>query len=71
MGSLSYLFRMGEKTMDTTGVARVQLREASRGVEEAAVLLENGGGWREIPKELRQISIRLCEIRDRLDLTPK
>jgi hypothetical protein len=51
---------------EATALARVNLRDLARKVEEAAVILE-GEGFRELPGELMKVSERLTECREALD----
>jgi hypothetical protein len=50
----------------TVAIARVNLRDMARKVEEAAVLLE-GAGYQAIPGELMTVSERLTELRMALE----
>jgi hypothetical protein len=51
---------------EATALARVNLRELARKVEEAAVILE-GEGVRALPGELLAISSRLIACREELE----
>jgi hypothetical protein len=53
---------MGEGRFDTTFLARANLRDLARQVEEIAVILEEAG-YQTVPDELRQISQRLIDVR--------
>jgi hypothetical protein len=57
---------MGGVEIDTTALARVNLRELARKAEEMAILLE-GAGYRALPGELMKVSERLTEIRQALE----
>ena len=57
---------MGQGRLDTTFLARANLRELARQVEEIAVILEEAG-YQTVPDELRQISQRLIDVRHALE----
>jgi hypothetical protein len=69
MPTIAYppLHRWGRYELsDTTVLARVNLRELARRVEEIAVVLENEG-FRTMPGELLAISERLTSVREALE----
>ena len=65
MRRMSYASRMRVEA-EAVGLARANLRDLARGVEEQAILLE-GHGIRSIPGELVKVSERLIEIREALE----
>jgi hypothetical protein len=54
----------------TIGLVKSRMQETARTLEGVAMLLEESA-YRELPKELRDMSLRLCEIREQLELILK